>query len=201
MTRTTRWAVGVMTLMLAVLLGAGGAGAAEGAALPWIEDVSKVTAKETAWLAGCSDKLEAFARVTGVKVVVRLLAKSPTADEDKVPGAFMHALARRLAVDERGALVVYFADEKEFRVWIGDACAAAFVGQQGTAKEFTENGRMHEAKEAFLTAAETGSQAVYAAAQRAAPAGKPVAEALRVTLHVDAIVDGLIARLGKTPGK
>jgi len=180
-------------------LGRPAAQAAEAAMLPWIEDGANVTTGQAAWVETRSDRLHGFSRVTGVKILVRLLAKSPTKAEDKVPGAYMRAMAKRLAVDGRGALVVYFADEKEFRVWIGDACAATFVGEPGSARKFTANGRMHEVKEAFLSAAQKSSDAAFTAAQRAAPAGSAPTEALRVTLHADAIIDGLIAKLGSTP--
>ena len=119
------------------------------------------------------EKLARFERTSGMKIIVRLQAKSPSAEEDKVAGAYMRAMAGRLDVAARGVLAVYFADEDDWRVWIGDELTPVFVGRPGTAKEFTESGVMHEAKEAFLKATFAQADAAFAARQTSAPASQP----------------------------
>ncbi len=140
-------------------------------------------------------KLANVERATGLRIVARLLAKSPSAAEDAQPGAYMRALAAKLGTAQRGALAVYFADENDWRVWIGDKSAAAFVGRAGTAAEFTESGLMHEVKEAFLQQAEAKGTADFAKQQRAATADKQPSPRQRLKLHTDALLDGLIMKL------
>lgn len=141
------------------------------------------------------EKLARFERASGVRILVRLQAKSPSAEEDKVPGAYMRAMAGRLGVATRGVLAVYFADEDDWRVWIGDELTPVFVGRPGTAKAFTESGAMHEAKEAFLKATFAQADAAFAARQKSAPAGEAPSRARKLGFQADALVDGLIGRL------
>jgi cyclophilin family peptidyl-prolyl cis-trans isomerase len=140
-------------------------------------------------------KLANFERATGVKIVARLFSASPTKEEDAQPGAYMRALATKLGTAERGALAVYFADEDEWRVWIGDASTPAFVGRAGTATEFTRSGLMHEVKEAFLERAVATGNADFERQKSAAPASAPVSPKQRLKLQTDALLDGLIQRL------
>jgi cyclophilin family peptidyl-prolyl cis-trans isomerase len=139
-------------------------------------------------------KLANLERATGLRIVARLQKKSPPAAEDAQPGAFMHALATRLGTAQRGALAVYFADEDDWRVWIGDELTARFVGRAGTVKELTESGAIHEVKEAFLKNARDAGDADYARQKKASP-DKPESSARRLKLQTDAILDGLIVKL------
>jgi hypothetical protein len=109
----------------------------------------------------------------------------------------MRGLAEKLGTARDGALAVYFADDDSWRVWIGDALTARFVGRPGTAQELTASGAIHEVKEALLKAAqERGNadfhrqQATAAAAQQPAPV-----PGQRVKLQTDAILDSLIFKL------
>lgn len=140
-------------------------------------------------------KLANFERATGVRLVARLFAKSPSAAEDAQPGAFMRGLAAQSGTAERGAVVAYFADESEWRVWLGDASTPAFVGEPGTAAGFTRSGRMHEVKEAFLKAVAAAGDAEFERQQRAAPADRPLPKQQRLKVHTDALLDQLIFRL------
>jgi cyclophilin family peptidyl-prolyl cis-trans isomerase len=140
-------------------------------------------------------KLANLERATGLRIVARIFAKSPPPAEDAQPGVWMHALAGKLGVARRGALAAYFADEDDWRVWVGDESTPAFVGRAGTAEEFTQSGAMHEAKEAFLKAAVAGGEADYAKQKAAAAADRLPPPGQRVKLQLDAILDGLIERL------
>jgi hypothetical protein len=107
----------------------------------------------------------------------------------------MQALARQLGTARRGAVVAYFADEDEFRIWIGDESAPAFVGETGTAAQFTRSGRMHDVKEAFLAAARAAGDAELERQRQAAPPGQPVEASQRLKLQTDALLDSLIFKL------
>ena len=111
----------------------------------------------------------------------------------------MRGLATKLGTARDGALAVYFADEDDWRVWIGDELTARFAGQGGTAAELTRSGAMHEAKEAFLKAArEAGEKSLREQQAAAAKGGQPAPPpGQRIKLQTDAILDGLIFRLEK----
>jgi cyclophilin family peptidyl-prolyl cis-trans isomerase len=140
-------------------------------------------------------KLANLERAIGLRIVARMRKQSPTEAEDAQPGAFMRALAEKLGTAERGALAVYFADEDEWRVWLGDASTAAFVGRPGTAKEFTESGAMHEVKEAFLKDAVARGNAEFAKQQQSSTADKPPPPNQKLKLQTDALLDALIFKL------
>jgi cyclophilin family peptidyl-prolyl cis-trans isomerase len=140
-------------------------------------------------------KLANLERATGLRIVARLFAKSPSAAEDAQPGAYMRALAAKLGVARRGALVAYFADDDDWRVWIGDELAPRFVGRAGSAKEFTESGALHEVKEAFLKAARETGDADYARQQKSSPPDQQPPPAQKLKLQTDAVLDALIFKL------
>lgn len=140
-------------------------------------------------------KLANFERATGIKIAARLFRVSPSAAEDAVPGAFMQALAARLGTLQRGAVAAYFADEDDWRVWIGRESTTAFLGRPASAADLAEGAAFHEAKEAFLTAARAAGDAAFAKEQAAAPADKPVDPAQKLKLQTDAVLDGLIFKL------
>jgi len=95
-------------------------------------------------------QLERFEEKSGIRVIMEIHPLSPTEAEDSQPGSYMRALAAKLGVLADGVLIVYFVDEDDWRVWIGNELTPRFVGRPGTAEEFTKNGAMHEAKEAWL---------------------------------------------------
>lgn len=140
-------------------------------------------------------KLANFEHATGVRIVARLFAAAPPAEEDKVPGAWMKALATKLGVAQRGALAVYFQADDDWRVWIGDESTAAFFGRPATHADLADGAAFHEVKEAFLNAARAAGDAAYAKQKAAAPADQPPPPPQRLKLQTDAILDGLILKL------
>jgi cyclophilin family peptidyl-prolyl cis-trans isomerase len=159
------------------------------------DDAGKLLPAEPPRAKAFNYKLANFERATGVRIVGRMLAKSPSASEDAKPGAYMSGLARKLGVAERGALAVYFAEEDDWRVWIGDESTPLFVGRAGTAKEFTDSGAMHEVKEAFLKATRERGDADYKKQKSSAPPDRQPPPAQRLKLQTDAVLDGLILKL------
>jgi cyclophilin family peptidyl-prolyl cis-trans isomerase len=144
-------------------------------------------------------KLANFERATGVRIVARILPRSPSAAEDAVPGAYMKALAEKLGVAQRGALAAYFADEKDWRVWIGDESTAAFAGRAMSVKELGPDDVFHQVKTDFLERAEAQGNADFASQQKSSARGKQPPPAQRLKLQVDAMLDGLIDRLEPRP--
>lgn len=134
---------------------------------------------------GMETKLAAFERDTGVRLLIEFRDASPTEEEDKVPGAFMHALAQRLGVAERGVLAVYFADEPDWRLWIGDALTERFAGRKGTVAELTANKAIHDAKEAVFAATKA----------RADAAEKDAKSRAHLAAEAGALLEELAARL------
>jgi cyclophilin family peptidyl-prolyl cis-trans isomerase len=133
-------------------------------------------------------KLANVERATGIKIRAHLFAKSPTATEDAAPGQFMRTLAKKLGTEKNGAVVAYFADEKDWRVWIGDDLTAAFFGRVATPTDLGDGDAFHKVKDAFLEAAQAAGDAAFAA-QKAAP------PAQHLKLQTDALLDGLISKL------
>lgn len=176
--------------LLALVLGAAGALPLRGAATDakHIDDPAGMLPQARA--AAVDTRLAKFERDTGIRILVEFHAHSPSDAEDSAPGAYMRALSTRLGTIETGALAVYFADEDDWRVWIGNNLTARFVGKPGTAEEHTKSGAMHDAKEAWFTE-------VLARAKNAA---KPVESGAggsddHVACATEAIADGLIAKL------
>ncbi len=144
-------------------------------------------------------KLANFERVTGVRIVGRFFAKGPPADEDKVPGAYMRALAAKLGTIKRGALVAYFAAEDDWRVWIGDETTAAFFGGTTTPADLVTEGAFHKVKDAFIESAMKAGDAEFARQQKNSPADKQPAAAQHLKLLTDALLDSLIFKLEPKP--
>ena len=172
-------------------------GSAEPGPEAHFDDADKILPSEPPRAKAFNHKLANVERTLGLRIVARVRAKSPSAEEDAQPGAFMRGLATKLGTARNGALAVYFADEDDWRVWIGDELTARFAGQGGTSAELTRSGAMHEAKEAFLKAArEAGEKALREQQAAAAKTGQPAPPpGQRIKLQVDAVLDGLIQRL------
>jgi len=139
-------------------------------------------------------KLGNFERATGRRIYARVLARSPGEAEDAVPGAFMRALAQKLGVDRDGVLAVYFADEPDWRLWIGDALVAPFLGRAATPADLGEGAALHEAKEALFAAVATQAAAYTEQARVARGPDRPLTPADLAKYSVDAMLDALILR-------
>ena len=159
------------------------------------DDPDKILPVEPPRAKNFNYKLANLERATGLRIVARIRAKSPTDAEDAQPGAFMRSLATQLGTAQRGALAVYFADEAEWRVWIGDELTSRFVGRPGGAQELTASGAIHEVKEAFLKTAAATGDADYERQIKSLPPDRQPPPGQRVKLQTDAILDGLIFKL------
>jgi cyclophilin family peptidyl-prolyl cis-trans isomerase len=140
-------------------------------------------------------KLANFERATGVKIRARLFAKSPTAAEDAAPGQFMRALARKLGTEKSGAVLAYFADEKDWRVWLGDGATSAFLGRSALPADLADGAALHDAKDLFFAAAQAEADALFARQQKSAPPDKQPPPAQHLKLQTDALLDALTFKL------
>jgi hypothetical protein len=131
------------------------------------------------------EECAAFESVSGVRVLVEFRAESPRPEEDKVPGVFMRELATKRGTVERGVLMVYFADDPDWRLWIGDRLTEKFSGRKGSVAELTENKSIHDVKEAIFAAAKA----------RADAAEKDPKSARHLAVKADALLEELFRRL------
>jgi hypothetical protein len=141
-----------------------------------------------------ASRLEEFEHRSGIRLLVQFHANSPAAEVDKVPGAYMSALAEKLGTRRRGVLVVYFADDPDWRIWIGDDLAARFAGRAGTVQELTASEAIHNVKQALLDAAHAQAEATFAALRKSAPPASPPTPARHLQLQADALLDALMAK-------
>ncbi len=139
-------------------------------------------------------RLGNFARATGIRIVGRIFARSPAPAEDAKAGEYMHRLATQCGTADRGALFAYFADEHDWRVWIGDRSTEAFLGRPTTPEDLVEGGAFHRAKETFLETARKRGDAEFAR-QSALHPGQPLAPGQELKLETDEIVEELFLRL------
>jgi hypothetical protein len=139
-----------------------------------IDDPAQLLHAPSAWTAAQADRVARFEAKTGVRILVECHVKSPPDDEDRVDGAYMTALSTRLGTVDHGVLMVYFADDGSWRVWIGNALTPVFVGKPGTAKSLTDSGEMHQAKEAYLDAAKARAEARFVSLHPALPLSEAV---------------------------
>ena len=160
-----------------------------------LDDPGQLLSFEPKWSKVCEAQLLDFERTTGIKILVQFHLKSPSAEEDKKPGAYMHALAKKLGVDRAGVLAVYFNDDPDWRVWIGDDLTNVFTGRPGTVQELTASETIHNVKEAMLTAARAKAEADIERAQKSDPTGKPLTTAQRLAFQADALLGALTSKL------
>ena len=160
-----------------------------------VSDPAGLLATERLGVTDLEAKLADYEARTGVRILVQFHPKSPPADQDQVPGAYMRGLSEQLGTRQHGVLLVYFADDPDWRIWIGDDLAATFAGKSGTVAELTASKAIHDVKEAVFSAAKTQADAAFAELQKASAPGQPPSKAQHLKLWTDALVDALIVRL------
>lgn len=142
-------------------------------------------------------KLANVERATGVKLYGRLIARAPANSDDRRLNEHLRELATQLGLLKEGALVVYYANRREWKLWLGDDTAPAFMGRTGTVKDFMQDGAFHLAKQEFFEKARVAGNAALARATQGTSA--PPSSATILKHQVDAILDSLIFKL-EPPG-
>ena len=160
-----------------------------------VDDPATLLPTAPAWSATQNAKLEAFEHDTGIKILVQIHLKSPSDEEDRVDGAYMTALSTKLGLVDRGVLIVYFADDPDWRVWVGNNLVPKFVGRAGTVQQFTESGEMHKVKTIYLNAAKAQADADYKAIHGVKPEGNALRSPEYLGLKTAALIDGLCVKL------
>lgn len=134
-----------------------------------------------------------------IPLLVALSLGASLSAQDKVPGAYMHALAEKLGVAQRGVLAAYFGDEADWRVWIGDELTAPFLGRPVTAADLGEGAALHQAKESFFAAARIQAVKYTEQARKLRGADHPLQPADLVKYSTDALLDALLLRFETNP--
>jgi cyclophilin family peptidyl-prolyl cis-trans isomerase len=135
-------------------------------------------------------KLANFERATGLRLAARVYRSFQPESPGQTANAFRGELARRLGVDRRGALALYFADRDNWSLWIGDEQLPAF-NPHGL--------KLHSRKQEFI--AEAGRRAAEAQARVSQAPGfsQPLTDAQKLKLLTDEVLDGLIALFEPKP--
>jgi hypothetical protein len=107
----------------------------------------------------------------------------------------MRALARQLGTEKSGAVLAYFADEKDWRVWLGDDSTTAFLGRSTLPSDLADGAALHDAKDIYFAAAQAEADAMFARQQKSAPPDQPPPPAQPLKLQTDALLDALISKL------
>jgi hypothetical protein len=161
----------------------------------YVEDPAHILTGGPEAIATLTTTLQAFEHATGIKMLVRYQLKSPTEAEDAVHGAYMRGRSTQLGTIHSGVLAVYFADEPDWRIWIGDELAPRFVGKPGTAAALTATGEFHDAKEAFWTSTWATADAAWLSKHPATPGAPADAPTARVGVQTTALIEALIQKL------
>ncbi len=171
-------------------------GAAEPGPNAHFDDADKLLPSDPPRAKNFNFKLANFERATGIKIAARVLAKFPGDPAGAALDSYAHELAVKLGVDQVGALALYLADRDEWKLWLGDGSATAFLGDTiATAKTVQPDGALNAAKQAFVSAVKAQGEADFGAQQKAAAPDRQPSQAQRMKLQVDAMLDSLIAKL------
>jgi len=102
----------------------------------------------------------------------------------------MKSIATSLGIAKKGVLIVYFADDPDWRIWVGDDLTSRFAGISGSAAELTASGAIHKAKEAYLESSVAKADAEF----KSTPGPSSVSR--RIGLEANTLLDNLCLKLG-----
>jgi cyclophilin family peptidyl-prolyl cis-trans isomerase len=149
---------------------------------------------EPPWAELVNYRLANIERATGIRIVGRIYSKSPPAADD-APGVVMRKLATELGTIDRGVAFACFADEDDWRVWIGNELTTTFLGRKPSGDDLKEGAAFHHAKEAFLDAVRKEAESDYEKVKAKAKPDKPAGPDRKMRAETDAMVNGLIDRM------
>jgi cyclophilin family peptidyl-prolyl cis-trans isomerase len=128
---------------------------------------------------GFDHKLSNFQRFTGEKIFGRLYAEFHSIGSVETPHDFVQELAVSLGTSQKGMTVAYFAKTGEWQLWVGNQDVEKFQKANGADS-------MHEAKEAFFSAALADAD------RRWERMPKGASEKEKLKTQLDAVFDRLI---------
>ena len=140
-------------------------------------------------------KLVNLERFTGIKLAARVYAKPPAATQSGQLDAWLAKEAARLGVAKRGALAIYFADQDQWHIRIGEESASHFLQTGPNGEKATPATSVPAAVDDLLKAASVRSAEMIAAMIKRLPPEDPMTDARRIKLKADAVLDGLIFKL------
>ncbi len=149
---------------------------------PFFDDPQKLLPQDPPRARGFQTKLANLHRFTGLPLYVRVFEKRDPSDQDTRPGSLAKRHAEWFGVKDTGVVALYYADRREWALWIADALLPRFNPKGLT---------LHNAKLTFVEAARARAEAALAAAD-ASPAGQPVPESQRIKFFVDEIIQGMM---------
>ena len=149
---------------------------------PFFDDPLRLLPQDPPRARGFQTKLANLHRFTGLPLYVRVFDKRDPADQDARPGSLAKRHAELFGVKDTGVVALYYADRREWALWIADSLLPRF-----NAKGLT----LHNAKMTFVEAARARAEAAITAAG-ANNAGQPVTESQKLKLFVDEIIQGLM---------
>ena len=140
-------------------------------------------------------KLANFQRATSIKVYARLFEKFTPDNPGQRPGNLVGTFAHDMALPPDSVLAVYFRDTNTWGLWVGEALLPKFIKRSGSLAELTKDGALHQAKQDFLNAVKAEAERAISEAVKAAAPDKPMSDAQKTKLNVDALIDALILKL------
>lgn len=139
-------------------------------------------------------KLINFERATGQKIYARVYSAFEPETPGQRPIDAVNDLARQLGVRDAGVLAVRFADTGKWSLWIADRLIPALLGGTVPADAAARETAIKEAKMALVAAVNAQGEQFIAEAAKAATPEKPLTDAQKLKLHVDAMLDALMNR-------
>jgi cyclophilin family peptidyl-prolyl cis-trans isomerase len=135
-------------------------------------------------------KLSAFARVTGRKLFVQLLAEMPRVPEAGHLDGYVRELAQSIGAEENGVLAVYVAACDEWKLWISDDLQTVLRQREGAVPESMHDRALQEKQEQLLTSARK---------RLSVPDGPADSPPQRLKLACDDLLASLIAAFEPKP--
>lgn len=145
-------------------------------------------------------KLINFERATGVRIYARVFRAFEPETPGQRPIDAVSDLARQLGVRDEGILAVRFAKTGKWSLWIADRLIPALLGGPVPADPAARDAAIKQAKMTLVAAIDAQGEQFIAEAAQAATPERPLTDAQKVKLHVDAMLDGLMAKFEPSSG-
>ncbi len=151
---------------------------------PFFDDRDRLLPQNPSSARAFQTKLANLHRFTGLPLYVRLFTAREPADANAKPGTLARRFAERFGVKDSGVVAVYYADRREWALWIADKLLPQFNSRGLT---------LHDAKQAVIAPARLRSEAAFAAGSSGS--ATPADESQKIKLFVDEIIQGLLDEL------
>lgn len=155
---------------------------------PFFDDRDRLLPQNPPRARGFEAKLANLHRFTGLPLYVRLFAAREPSDANAKPGAIARRYAERFGVKDTGVTAIYYADRREWALWVADKLLPQFNSRGLT---------LHDAKQAVIAPARLRSEAAFAAGSSGS--ATPADESQKIKLFVDEIIQGLLDELLPAP--